>query len=481
MSPFATKEYVDDAIAALPETNLSSYATKSYVDNAVESIPEVNLTPYATIKYVDNAISGIDIPDVNLTPYATIKYVDNVVDGIELPDLSGYATQSYVKNAIAEAELNEKDVDLSGLASKDDIPTKTSQLVNDSKFITLEDVPQADVDLDDYATKEWVDEKLDELVLEGVEVDLNTYAKKSEIPDVSNFITEVPAEYVTDNELNSKGYATQSYVTTKIAEAQLSGDGEPVDLSGFATKDDLNGLATEDYVDNAIANIEITGGGPTKTSQLENDSGFITSIPSEYVTDTELNAKGYLTQHQSLDGKADKVHSHPEYLTEHQSLAAYATKTYVDTAISNIEITGGSGDGKIKVVFPCFDSDMDHSDRVLSSKLQTQVNNIIQYMLAGNTDILQHYEIYQKLPERYEDEVYTSPRSDVPATRVEAFSLDAGRGMYGLAFSGTFVCTHTLYAFHTSISNSTSLGGYHTSYTTFYTFEMQDADAGQIR
>lgn len=34
---------------------------------------------------------------------------------------------------------------------------------------------------------------------------------------------------------------------------------------------------------------------PTKTSELTNDSGFLTSIPSEYVTETELNNKGYLT------------------------------------------------------------------------------------------------------------------------------------------------------------------------------------------
>ena len=43
---------------------------------------------------------------------------------------------------------------------------------------------------------------------------------------------------------------------------------------------------------------------PTKTSDLTNDSGFITSIPSEYVTDTELNSKGYLTEHQDLSGYA---------------------------------------------------------------------------------------------------------------------------------------------------------------------------------
>ena len=46
---------------------------------------------------------------------------------------------------------------------------------------------------------------------------------------------------------------------------------------------------------------------PTKTSQLTNDSGFITSIPSEYVTETELNDKGYLTQHQDLTNYATKT------------------------------------------------------------------------------------------------------------------------------------------------------------------------------
>lgn len=43
---------------------------------------------------------------------------------------------------------------------------------------------------------------------------------------------------------------------------------------------------------------------PTKVSELENDKNYLTTIPSEYVTDTELNAKGYLTQHQDLSGYA---------------------------------------------------------------------------------------------------------------------------------------------------------------------------------
>ena len=88
------------------------------------------------------------------------------------------------------------------------------------------------------------------------------------------------------------GYATETYVQNKIAEASLSG-GE-IDLSGYATKADLNNKAnvSHTHTKSDITDLSI----PTKTSQLTNDSGFITSIPSKYVTESELNAKGYATE-----------------------------------------------------------------------------------------------------------------------------------------------------------------------------------------
>ncbi len=57
----ATKGYVDDAIAAIPEVNLTGLATESYVDDAIDAIPEVNLTGLATESYVDDAIANIII------------------------------------------------------------------------------------------------------------------------------------------------------------------------------------------------------------------------------------------------------------------------------------------------------------------------------------------------------------------------------------------------------------------------------------
>ena len=41
-------------------------------------------------------------------------------------------------------------------------------------------------------------------------------------------------------------FATPAFVANKIAEAQLSGEGSDIDLSGLATKDELNALTAED-------------------------------------------------------------------------------------------------------------------------------------------------------------------------------------------------------------------------------------------
>ena len=43
------------------------------------------------------------------------------------------------------------------------------------------------------------------------------------------------SEYVTESNLNNKGLATETFVTNKIAEAQLGNDGGNMDLSGYAT------------------------------------------------------------------------------------------------------------------------------------------------------------------------------------------------------------------------------------------------------
>ena len=157
----------------------------------------------------------------------------------------------------------------------------TDHLIDELKAY-IDSIPNGNVDLSDYVTKEELQAKLDAL---DINIDLSAYATKEELTQAINSI----------------------------------------DLSAYAKKTDipsLNGYALKTEI-------------PSKVSQLENDSGYLSSIPEEYVTETELNAKGYLTEHQDLSAYALK--------TEIPSLDGYATTQYVDNAIANVP-SGGNVD-----------------------------------------------------------------------------------------------------------------------------------------
>lgn len=70
------------------------------------------------------------------------------------------------------------------------------------------------------------------------------------------------------------------------------------------TYEGIDVWAKESLVDNKISETianyytksEVDENIPTKTSQLTNDSGYISSVPTEYVTETELSAKDYATK-----------------------------------------------------------------------------------------------------------------------------------------------------------------------------------------
>ena len=137
----------------------------------------------------------------------------------------------------------------------------------------------------------------------------------------------------------------------------------PIKQLGGGAVDSVNGM-TGDVV------LDI----PSKTSQLENDSGFLTQhqdvsslatksevkavedkIPSleGYVTEQWVEAKGYLTEHQSLENyafrseiptKTSDLTNDSGFLTEHQSLAAYALKSEIPTVPTNVSaLTNDSG------------------------------------------------------------------------------------------------------------------------------------------
>lgn len=95
---------------------------------------------------------------------------------------------------------------------------------------------------------------------------------------------------------------------------------------------EFNSKTLADYnIVDAYTKNEVDSKIPTKVSQLQNDSG-------------------YLTQHQDISGKADKTYVDSKiptkvsqlqndagYLTQHQDISGKADKSYVDELIGDIE------------------------------------------------------------------------------------------------------------------------------------------------
>ena len=163
-----------------------------------------------------------------------------------------------------------------------DIPSKTSDLVNDSGFLTSipnEYVTETELDakgyltehqsLENYTTKDYVSNAL------------TPYAKTSDIPDVSKFITEIPSEYVTETELEAKGYLTEHQSLAEYAKKSELFSKDYNDLTNKPTIPSVEGLASTQYVDEKVAAI------------------VVPSLDG-YATEQWVEGKGYLTQHQSL-------------------------------------------------------------------------------------------------------------------------------------------------------------------------------------
>ena len=77
-----------------------------------------------------------------------------------------------------------------------------------------------------------------------------------------------------------------------------------------------------------------------KTDQLTNDSGFLTGVPAEYVTETELNGKGYQTGAQVTQAITNATRDMATNTGVEEKLEGYALKTEIPTveSISNSEI-----------------------------------------------------------------------------------------------------------------------------------------------
>lgn len=266
-------ERVADAQEAAEEAKRCAEEAKNIVfdtDSMIEDIVQSALEGYYNKEDIDAKLADIDV------------------------DLTGYATEDYVNEAVAGVDVSEQ---LKNYALKSEIPTKVSAFENDSGYLTEHQ-------------------------------DLSKYALKTDIP--TDYLTEVPSEYVTDSELNAKGYLT-----------------EHQNLDAYALKSEIpniDGLATETYVNEAVAAVKI----PTKVSELDNDVG-------------------YLTEHQDLSDYALK--------TDIPSIDGLATETYVKEEISKVDVSEQLKD-YVKSEDVYSKSEVDEKDNALSSSISTNTSSI---------------------------------------------------------------------------------------------------------
>lgn len=267
-----------------------------------------------------------------------IEELSKQLNELEIP--TDYAKEDHTHSEYANKEHTHSEYltehqDLSAYAKKSElptVPTKVSAFENDKGYLTEHQSLSA------YSTTVQNDAKYQPKGNYLTSVP-SEYVTETELTN-KKYLTSIPSEYVTDTEMNNK---LKDLSTIEVSNSQPTQENVDVwvnpTASGEFTIPEINDstISTVDTwsskkISDALANAGGTGGGvsswndltdkptiPTKTSQLTNDSGYLTSVPSEYITETELNAKKYLTAIPS------------EYITETELNAkGYATTSQVN-------------------------------------------------------------------------------------------------------------------------------------------------------
>lgn len=238
----------------------------------------------------------------------------------------GYVGDSYyvLKNKIAEVATSGSYNDLVDTPTIPEVPTKTSDLTNDSDFVTS-------VDLADYALKTYIPDRTSNLTNDSGFItisDLSDYAKSSEIPTKTSELTN-NSGFITSSVLDD--YAKKTDIPTKLEiKSNFGGDSattsvgdSPVGIfyESALTLENTQAYIGKFHVGNCYqlvgypkcvtsfgnqTGIITVGSGltmngrvlkadipavPSKTSELTNDSGFITSSSlTNYVTSSDLTS-----------------------------------------------------------------------------------------------------------------------------------------------------------------------------------------------
>lgn len=189
-------------------TTLDEVANQGYL-LAADIENKADKSELENVAHLDDLTSKLDVSvfEQEKNALATKEELNAVENAIptnisQLNNDATFATEQFVIDKIAEAELSGKDVDLTGYAKESyvdekiaeikipEVPTNVSAFENDANYITLNDVPETD--LTNYYTKSEVENL---------------------IPDVSNLVSRETLNTELDKKANDILF-TDNYVVT---------------------------------------------------------------------------------------------------------------------------------------------------------------------------------------------------------------------------------------------------------------------------
>lgn len=301
------------------------------------------------------------------------------------------------------------------LASKVDKYTVYTKEEIDKK---LQDIESGDIQLNNYYTKDEVKALIPDVSGKADIEDVPT--KVSQLENDSHYITDIPDEYVTKHELDSRGYLTEEIEPAFIASAaatinttdiqnwnnkvdKVQGMGLSEQSFTLEEKNKLKGLTN--YSDTSVrelikevdekvntkadrseipdvsnkADIEDI---PTKVSQLENDKHYLTTIPDNLVTEQELEAKGYLTEFVETDPTVPswaKQPNKPTYTLD--ELGAEVAGAAGNALLEAKQYTDGRFDIILEGADPSYTTFKELSDAILAQNttiggINTEIGNV---------------------------------------------------------------------------------------------------------
>lgn len=284
-----------------------NYITENYADKpyVYEQLIEFNKLHKQIADGIDISNNTVVIDGVSQPAQNNVIYlVKELLDSEEI-----YNQYTLIDNILTF--IGSSKIDLSDYATKTYVDNKISK-----------------IDLSDYATLDYVSEQIESIP----EVYLTPYAKLTDIPDVSEFINEIPPEYITEKELEEKEFLTKELASSDFAtkiyvQTELSKIGtlskEIVDAVDLENNRII--LKGESLVpdDNLIYLVK------QKDADVY-DQYTLVDNKLTFIGTTDMNLSGYATQ---------------EYVDE----SINSTKLYLDTTLKSIEFIDGGTSSSLKI------------------------------------------------------------------------------------------------------------------------------------